>query len=258
MRNVLLLQEPTLSGTIATNIACDIAMQGNCNITGLQIQEPGSTEGVGISARARLNERIGESESSWSSRHITLNEKTLIGPKFAMLSQEAEAHDLTLLGREGNFEEHASRSAKEVITLLLKYRASPLIIAPANAKSDADILVTYDGSPRASRAVRFLGLLGLAEGKNIHVLCIDHQRRVAEAKVEMISEYLRKQNACLTGHAVASRANASEVIFDKITELDTSLVVSGALASSGWRRGLLGSVSDYLIRHCPVPLFTCP
>lgn len=268
LRNVLLLVEPTPSGRVARKVAGDIAAQGNCNLTALQIQEPDSYMHGGDTGASPHTLFIDESMSreqrdvlrgdKFSDLKVGCQTKVMVGPKYAVLCRELEKNDLAVIGREGNFAEHWDHNAKEIINLLLEYRARPLIITtPVDPGTNSDVLIAYDGSPGSCRAVQFFVLLGLARNRNIHVLSVSRKKNVAQAGVNALTGYLTKHRIDASPHAVTSREDPKNVIVEMIGQTHSSLVVAGAFGSSGLRRSLFGSVGDYLIRYCPVPLFSC-
>jgi nucleotide-binding universal stress UspA family protein len=260
--------EPTRSAQVAKEIACQITARGSCALTGLHIEEPGFPSDIAksnlyqslietLQTHAACQTSGGDAEALLTNQNIRSYEKTLIGPKFTMLAQEAERNDLTLLGREGNFEELAD-DAKEVISLMLQYRPRPMIIAPPEPVEGNEVLVAYDGNPTASRAIQMFILLGLAEGMQLHLLCIDRKEKVAQAKIDSIHAFLNQHEVSATTEIIESRSSPGEVLTSRINSSRPSMVVAGAKGTSGWRRSMFGSTGDFLIRHCPVPLFTSP
>lgn len=268
-RNLLLLVENTSSAMTARDIACGFAAEGNSMLTCLQITEADSS--TIISTETMISKQLvrnlqlksGDHEPTTSDaaclaeHEISYREKTLSGPKYAVLSQEGEANDLILLGREGNFVEE-SENAKEVINLMLEYRPRPLVIVPPNPPEGSDILVAYSGGPRSSRALQLFVLMGLAEGKQLHLLCVDRSEKAAQSKIDCITTFLRQHDVSSTSTIIVSRGEPTDVILSKIREETPSMLVAGAKGTNGWRQAMFGSTGDYLIRHCPVPLFTCP
>lgn len=271
-RNLLLLIEQTRSAQVAREIACEIAAQGHCTLTGLRITEsdwPVEVESDSTLAKSLVRavhrdtggtgegepDSAGENNELLISREICYQEKTLSGPKYALLSQEAERNDLTLIGREGNFEEQ-SANAKEVINLMLQYRPRPLLITPPERPVGDEVLVAYDGDVKSSRSVQLFVLLGLATGRKMRILCVERQRKVAQTKIDSIMSFLAQHDIEATPEIAETPASATEVLFDKIKELKPSMVVVGARGTDGWRQTIFGSTGHYLIRHCPVPLFT--
>ena len=197
LRNILLLIETTPSGLVAKEVAIRIAAQGNCNLTGLEIQKKNSiVDRIGHtkSPRAMLAEYVRQpgcasetrtntydpankiDQDQWTDLNVSYHDKTLFGPKYAVLSQEAEYNDLTIIGRDGNVGEPWSNVAREIINMMLDYRAKPIIITPPEFRMNRNILIAYDGSPGSSRAVQLFVLMGLADDHNIHVLSVSHKK----------------------------------------------------------------------------------
>lgn len=268
-RNLLLLMEPTLSGQLARQLACTIAARGSCALSALHITEPNwpadedrksslSTNLVqALQALTNDTSTVTDEDELLAQHKICYVEKTMSGPKYALLSQEAEQNDLILLGREGNFEEQ-SEHAKEVINLMLEYRPRPMVIASPEAGTGEEVLVAYDGDPRSSRAVQLFVLLGLAAEKQLHLLCIDRQQKAAQSKIDSITSFLHQHEVEATSEIIESRDSPTEILFERINQARPSMVVAGAKGTTGWRQTMFGSTGDYLIRHCPVPLFTSP
>ena len=119
------------------------------------------------------------------------------------------------------------------------------------------MLIVYDGSPGSCRAMQFFVLMGLARERAVHVLSVSRKKNVAQACVETAANYLSNHGIDALPHAVTSREDPRSVIVDTIRETQASLVVAGAFDAGGWKRSLFGSVGDYLIRYCPVPLLSC-
>lgn len=278
LRNMLLLLEATPSGRVAKTLACNIAATDDWHLTGLQIQDAGGTafeDDFIVSPHSLFldefsdyqqydaqpplhNSRAGLEDKFFSDRSSYDETKVLTGPKYAVLSQELEKNDLTIIGRDGNFAEQWTHNAKEIINLLLDYRARPIIIAPPDEpQANQNVLLAYDGSPGASRAVQLFVLMGLAQKYNVHALSVSRKKKVARARIDIISRYLQAHGVDVVPHAIDSRSVPQEVINATISQTQSSLVVAGAFGAANWRRNIFGSVSEYLIRYCPVPLFSC-
>lgn len=278
LRNILLLVEETRSAHVARAVAFDIASRGNCNLTALRIRGPRPSRDVDDIVRSphmliieELEERrrgdapprAGIEPASVgaagvpSGPNVAYREQVLAGPKYAVLCQESAHNDLTVIGRDGNFAEHWDQDAKEIINLMLEYQARPLIIAPPERRSGRDVLIAYDGSPGAARAIQLFVLMGLARDHGVHVLSADRNKDVARSRVDTVAAYLKNHRIGTMPHAVPSRADARDILMDKISETGSSLVVAGACGASSFKRNVFGSVGDYLIRYCPVPVFTC-
>jgi len=279
LRNILLLLEPTPAGQVAQAVACGIASRGDCRVTALQVHDgdwkvdskelyQSARAALADSVRKRLNGQATSDddalppdgaldEAALSRLGIYWQERTLSGPKFSVLSDEAERNDLTVIGRAGNFGEQWSHDAKDLINLMLQYRPRPMIITPPEPPAERSVLIAYDGTPGASRAAQYLVLMGLASGREVHVLSADRKKQVARTRTESIADYLSKHGVEATQHPVEGRADPRDLIIEKLKETEASLLVAGAFGASNWRRNMFGSVSDHLVRWCPVPLLAC-
>ena len=128
------------------------------------------------------------------------------------------------------------------------------------------VLFAHDGSDRARVAFPHLVALGTS-GVNLilcHVIDVGvlvHRRPEAEATEDVpgvqynkVLETMRLdletagvpnvETRVLEGRVAETLARAAE-------ELDADLVVTVTRGHGGWRRALLGSVAEYLVRHTP-------
>lgn len=258
-RNILFLLEQTPSGQVAAQIAWQLASKHGSFLTGLEIAEPPiDDEDEDHKRPTGVEVPHVPKPATFSKEGVPYEHKRVMGPKYAALSQEAEKNDLTVIGREGNFEEEAD-GAKEVITLMLEYRARPLLIAPPTAADteNNEVLIAYDGSPRASRALYFFTFLGLTEGRKLNLLTIDRSTKAAEAKLNSVCSFLEHHEIEAEKIVVQSRENTTEVLSEQIEQLKPGMVVAGAAGKQVWREAIFGTVGAYLIRRCTTPLFTC-
>ena len=92
--------------------------------------------------------------------HDHPNANTMNGVPFEVLSAETSAHDLIVLGKDANFDIHPKADAEELVADLLKSAGRPLLVVPSVDFSGEDVLVAYDGSPPADRALQLAVLLG--------------------------------------------------------------------------------------------------
>jgi nucleotide-binding universal stress UspA family protein len=136
------------------------------------------------------------------------------------------------------------------------------------------ILLATDGSEKAELAA--LGAVDLADATDseLHVVhvgvvpiflksypgTLGYERRLYEQIEEMSRELLRKQSWWVkaAGGTVAGthlRMGAVDLeIVALAEELQADLIVMGSRGLGGVRRALMGSVSDFVVRHahCPV------
>jgi nucleotide-binding universal stress UspA family protein len=172
------------------------------------------------------------------------------------LLEESRLRDLLVLGREANFhfetEEHDTRT-REVV---LHKAASPVLIVPAErVATGPGVLVAYDGTQAAIRAVRAFASSGLAADRPVHVISIGDSGERTWAMAAQGCTLLDELGIIATPHHVVSVQTTTEALLDQRAKLDCGLIVQGAYAHSRFARLLWGSVTKEMIEHTVVPLF---
>jgi nucleotide-binding universal stress UspA family protein len=137
--------------------------------------------------------------------------------------------------------------------------------------TDKPILLCYDGSEDAFRAIEFAG--SLFAGRTAIVLAVwEHYsvlsgiQRVDDELVQEATEALaadgcdRARDAGFSATPVAVQAHhgVAEAIIDAADEHDAQIVVMGTRGNTGIRSLLLGSVSHAVAHHAHRPLLIVP
>jgi nucleotide-binding universal stress UspA family protein len=137
--------------------------------------------------------------------------------------------------------------------------------------TDKPIVLCYDGSEDAFRAIEFAG--SLFSGRSAIVLSVwEHYtllsgiQRVDDELVQEATEALaadgceRARDAGFTATPVAVQAHhgVAEAIIDAADAHDAMLVVMGTRGNTGIRSLLLGSVSHAVAHHAHRPLLIVP
>jgi nucleotide-binding universal stress UspA family protein len=137
--------------------------------------------------------------------------------------------------------------------------------------TDKPILLCYDGSDDAFRAIEFAG--SLFPGRSAVVLSVwEHYSvlsgvpRVDDELVQEATEALaadgcdraRAAGFTATPLAVQAHHGVAEAIIDAADEQDAMLVVMGTRGNTGIRSLLLGSVSHAVAHHAHRPLLIVP
>jgi nucleotide-binding universal stress UspA family protein len=176
-------------------------------------------------------------------------------PEPALLEAGA-THDLIVIGRDSTLglEENPDGLAP-VIEALLHEGARPLLVVPpAAVPAQGGVLVGYDGSIPAMRALQLFALLGLASDSPARVLSVAETRAEAEALSGAAATYLRR-------HGIAAEALAIEgshpvdALLTEAAAMPARLLVMGAYEHSGLRTLFTGSATRKLLAAAPCPVF---
>ncbi|RYJ03532.1 MAG: universal stress protein [Acetobacteraceae bacterium] len=179
---------------------------------------------------------------------LTLEE----APEPALLRAGA-GHDLLVLGRDSTLgREQTEDGLAPVIPALLRDGARPLLVVPDAAPAEAGpVLVGYDGSLPAMRALQLFALLGLAESSPVKLLSVGPEaaRLAAEGAGFLRRHGLAVEEWALTG------GHPAELLLAEARTLGARLLVMGAFGTTGLRALLLGSATRRVLRDAPCPVF---
>lgn len=174
----------------------------------------------------------------------------------AALAGAGATHDLIVIGRDSTlgFESNDDGLAP-VIEALLHRGARPLLVVPPGPSATlGGVLVGYDGSVPAMRAVQFFALLGLAEGLPVRVLSVAPTQADAQRLAGEGAAYLR-------GHGLAAEpvpvmgTHPLEAMLAEAAAMPARMVVMGAYEDAALRTLFTGSVTQKLLSALPCPIF---
>ena len=90
---------------------------------------------------------------------------------------ESQNHDIVLLGQRSGFEFGRERDPGQTVARIIQNCPRPVVVVPANSDGGESIVVAYDGSLQASRALWAFEASGLGRGARIHVLTVRADRQ---------------------------------------------------------------------------------
>lgn len=175
------------------------------------------------------------------------------GDPAAILVLEAQRGDLLLVGRKqlGDAQEHTTDTVEHI----LRSATRPVITVPAGGVTENQpVLVAYDGSPQAAKALQAFQSLGLGNERTIHLLNVVHH--VAHGSpADLAAEYLRLYCHEVHVHSEVSRLPPGDVILREAARHKAGIIVMGSYGRPVVAELFFGSVTRGLINDSTVPLF---
>jgi nucleotide-binding universal stress UspA family protein len=166
------------------------------------------------------------------------------------------SHDLILIGRDTNFHFQTSDDCCETAKRVLRDHPRPVLVVEDEVPHGDGLIIAYDGSRAAARALHILVLMGLNLGHlNVHVVSIDQHAEHAEANCRKAAELLNRHHIHAQLHPVASTANPAQMLIEKATELNAQVIVMGAFGHRGLPAAFFGSTTRRMLEQSPFPLF---
>ncbi|MBR0683544.1 universal stress protein [Roseomonas eburnea] len=176
-------------------------------------------------------------------------------PEAALLAAGA-THDLIVIGRDSTLGlEDNPDGLAPVIEALLHDGARPLLVVPAEpAPGSGGVLVGYDGSIPAMRAIQLFALLRLAEDSPVKVLSVGETRAEAARLAGEAADYLRRHGMAAEPIALEG-ARPVDALLAEATAMPARLLVMGAYEYSALRTLFTGSATRRLLHGAPCPVF---
>jgi nucleotide-binding universal stress UspA family protein len=273
LRSILVALDATAASSAAQTLAIALAKRLNSQITGIAILDRAyitAPTAVGIGGMAFKQHRdqvklqeakafLDRLERGFRDSCEAIGAACQVieaeGVPHRLIEQESGRHDLLVLGKDTDFHFDDDPPIAEAVQRLLHDNARPLIVCPDSASSGGPVLVAYDGSVRASRALHMLALLGHVRDRPVHVLSVAPDQAEAAERARYATELLTKHELKATPHGVTSRANPADVICAEAGSLGATLIAIGASGHRPIHDLFLGSTTERLLEVCPCPLF---
>jgi nucleotide-binding universal stress UspA family protein len=275
IKDILVCLEGSLSTEAATRIAIGIARACQAQMAGLAIiDEPdiraGTPTGIGGSSyKHERDETLVADAKKLADDWVALFERRcreagvparsleIVGRPADSILTEMEAHHLTVIGRDANFRFETERHDTKTRNAILHRASRPVLLVPETSEEELGqtVLVAYDGSGAAKRAITSFAASGMAQGRIVHVATVDDNGVVAREMSERAVAMLRAANVPATAHNVVSVHSNVDALFKLAKDLGAGLMVMGAFTRFGLRELFSGSVTRGLVEETEIPLY---
>lgn len=145
-----------------------------------------------------------------------------------------------------------------LLETLLFESGRPVLVTPPQASEfrAGNILVAWDGSSRAARAVADAMPL-LRSADRVDIVCVTNEKdlRRSSPGVELAGALARHAITPEVNDITATDRNAARAIREHAVAVKADLLVMGAFAHSRLRQMVLGGVTDSMLRDAELPLF---
>lgn len=207
-----------------------------------------------LDARHRVEQFLGQFALRCAESDISCKLLEKAGLPAEHIQTEAQRYDLILLGQQTYFHFEVQDTACDTLELVLRSSPRPVVAVPEPAAYGSTVMIAYDGSPQAARALQVFQALGLAGDDEVHVVCIDHDRIEAARRADRAVEFLRLHKTAAHALPLASTSPVSQILLEQAHRLNARLLVMGAFGHSTLRELFVGSVTRTVLRESSVPL----
>lgn len=177
------------------------------------------------------------------------------GLPYEEILRKSHRHDLVLLGHETHFHFETHDKPDQTLWRVLRRESRPVAIAPPQLQPGSSVVLAYDESPQADRALQAFQASGLDFGEEVVVLCIGTTEEQAGGQAEEAVEYLQSHGIRAASCPRMSSAPTGQIIVQEVRNRRARLLVMGVSRHSTLRDLLLGGVTKTVLRESPAPVF---
>ena len=202
---------------------------------------------------AATKDRIEQIVAECARRNLKCSTDLKTGIPGDLVVREAVAHDIVVMGRTGYSRVSVPEDKVDpLVHHVLRGSIRPVLAAGPGLREGTEvrtILMAYDGSGHASRALLAAAELGARPGVVCKVITV-------AASEEAGNETLAPAVAFLCHHGVtperkvAIASRPSEVICELATSARADILIMGAYGHSPVREMLFGSTTERVLSHC--------
>lgn len=206
-------------------------------------------------ARRKATQLLGSFSVRCAEAQVACKVLEEVGLPSTEIIEEAQRYDLILLGQQTYFHYPDQHWPDETLAQVVKQSPRPVVMVPDPLPEQGTILVAYDGSLQAARALQAFEASGLWQGCDVHVACVQPTHGAAVRHVERALDYLAFHEVKAERHAITSTETPAAVILQLAVRLKVGLLVMGSYGRPTWREFFLGSTTRSLLEESTVPVF---
>jgi nucleotide-binding universal stress UspA family protein len=208
----------------------------------------------------RLRERADEIRVQFTRRceeaGVRYQAREATGSPSARIVEEAERSDLVVLGRPTHFEfGSGGHVGDRTLVNVLHESPRPVVSVPRSVTEGESVVVAYDGSLPAARALTAFQAMGLGRGAAVHVVIASTDRVDAAHRAERTVEFLSSHDLDARPVVVETARHPAEVILEQVKNMRAGLLVMGVHGRSQLRDFFVGSTTRGVLDASPVPVF---
>lgn len=169
-----------------------------------------------------------------------------------VLADHAAGADLLVMGQHGEDEERETGFLGSVAEKVVRKVERPVLLAQPPFREFRKVLLAYDGSAAARRAMQALARLAVAlPVEEVDAVELVEWNEPTEALTEVV-RYFKDYTVRVNAHYL--KGDSLSVILDHAREAKCDLLAMGAYADRTAEGLGLGSTTEYLMRNSTVPV----
>jgi nucleotide-binding universal stress UspA family protein len=170
-----------------------------------------------------------------------------------IICDKARLVDLVIMGARGEFAKWSDKMLGATLEATTRLSIKPIFIAPKEYSEIKKILVAYDGSENASKALNLAAFFASEIKLPLIVLNVNDSDEEGKRHMEEAREYLEPYDIQQVEEKVVD-GEPSDMIVQVAKDGGANLIVMGSYGHSRIREAILGSVTVQTMRKSTFPV----
>lgn len=171
-----------------------------------------------------------------------------------VLAGECQRGDLLVVGLKRRVGEDMASPLSDTLEAVLKKSSRPVLCVPATSTAGDAVVVAYDGSVPAARAMFALAHLGLFASQPIHVIAVEEVAGQHAGVLANAQEFLAAHGYQVHVEGLPMVWKVEDTLLGRLAAIQPRLVVMGTHGKGWLREMLFGSVTKALLAKLSVPI----
>jgi nucleotide-binding universal stress UspA family protein len=133
---------------------------------------------------------------------------------------------------------------------VLRDAPRPIVVVPPREFPEGPVVIAYDGSLQAARALAAFEATGLGKSGEVRITSVAPTAEEAARHAQRARIFLSHHKIEAVEHVLRSAGPPEEAILDLVVRLNAALLVMGACGQPVLREYFVGSVTRNVLQEC--------
>ncbi len=206
--------------------------------------------------REKSERALGDFRETVEKAGMKAETRTEEGVPSQVISELAGAYDLVVMGKRGEHAKWGKDLLGSTVESVVRQCGTPVLLAERSARPLKKMMVMFDGSVPAERALKLAADVAARVSAEMRVLTVDDDAEKGKAVQREARTYL--ESAGLTATYVRESGRAAKVAISMLHDDPVDLVVAGMQGHSALHDLILGSTAEHVMRAVSLPVLLVP
>ena len=143
----------------------------------------------------------------------------------------------------------------ETLEVVLRKSPRPVVAVGSTVPESRSVVVAYDASPAAVRALEAFANAGLDLWETVRVVSVASEPAVAARRAEEGARFLRSHHLQAEGRSLPASRPVAELLLEQVQELNAGMLVMGAFGRWKLAEFFSGSTTRTVLENSRAPVF---